>query len=97
VPTRSSTTAFVLATGSVAVEVLQVPNQPIQFTVRSLLKQLNIYRIRMFLCFFCIKKADPLKLNRSEDAIAAWLWKTFIETNGSDPQILPRLPMTKVR
>jgi len=36
-------------------------------------------------------------MNRSEDGIIAWLWKVFIETNGSDPRLLLRLPMTKVR
>ena len=34
---------------------------------------------------------------RSEDDIIAWVWKIFIETNGSDPRILLRMPMTKVR
>jgi PhoPQ-activated pathogenicity-related protein len=34
---------------------------------------------------------------RTEDAIIAWVWRIFIETNGSDPTILLRLPMTKVR
>jgi hypothetical protein len=34
---------------------------------------------------------------RYEDDIIAWLWRVFIETNGSDPYILLRLPMTKVR
>jgi PhoPQ-activated pathogenicity-related protein len=33
---------------------------------------------------------------RSEDDIIAWVWRVFIETNGSDPTILLRLPMTKV-
>jgi hypothetical protein len=47
--------------------------------------------------FFLNKKADPLKQNRSQDAIIALLWRLFIETNGSDPHLLPRLPMTKVK
>ncbi len=34
---------------------------------------------------------------RYEDDIIAWVWRVFIETNGSDPHILLRLPMTKVR
>jgi hypothetical protein len=34
---------------------------------------------------------------RIEDDIIAWLWKEFIEINVSDPYILLRLPMTKVR
>ena len=39
---------------------------------------------------------DPMKKRRTEDAIVAWTWKTFIENNGTDPEILLRLPMTKV-
>jgi len=35
-------------------------------------------------------------MSRSEDEIIAWVWKVFIETNGSDPRILLRMPMTKV-
>ena len=35
--------------------------------------------------------------NRSEDAIIAWTWKSFVDNNGSDPEILLRMPMTKVR
>lgn len=37
-----------------------------------------------------------MKQNRSQDAIIALLWRWFIEKNGSDPRLLPRLPMTKV-
>lgn len=40
-------------------------------------------------------KADPTKKSRSEDAIIAWTWKTFVDQNGSDPEILLRMPMTK--
>ncbi|KAH3871994.1 hypothetical protein DPMN_035209 [Dreissena polymorpha] len=39
--------------------------------------------------------ADPQKKNRNEDAIIAWTWKTFVDQNGSDPEILLRMPMTK--
>ena len=35
-------------------------------------------------------------MERYEDDIVAWLWRVYIETKGSDPYILPRLPMTKV-
>ena len=35
-------------------------------------------------------------MNRSEGALIAWTWKTFIDGNGSDPEILSMLPMTKV-
>ena len=38
--------------------------------------------------------ADPSKAQRTEDAVIAWTWKTFIE-NPDDPSILLRLPMTK--
>lgn len=41
-------------------------------------------------------KADPSREIRFEDAIVAWTWKTFIESNGSNPYILLRMPMTKV-
>ena len=37
-----------------------------------------------------------MKKRRTEDAIVAWTWKSFIENNGTDPEILLRLPMTKV-
>ncbi|XP_050394472.1 autocrine proliferation repressor protein A [Patella vulgata] len=40
-------------------------------------------------------KADPTHQRRSEDAIIAWTWKTFVESNGSNPEILLRMPMTK--
>ncbi|ESO89129.1 hypothetical protein LOTGIDRAFT_154212 [Lottia gigantea] len=40
-------------------------------------------------------KADPTKKQRTEDAIIAWTWKTFVETNGSNPDLLLRMPMTK--
>ncbi|XP_059147465.1 autocrine proliferation repressor protein A-like isoform X3 [Physella acuta] len=38
--------------------------------------------------------ADPTKKSRSEDAVIAWTWKTFL-ANGSNPEVLLRLPMTK--
>ncbi|CAF3879539.1 unnamed protein product [Adineta steineri] len=71
IPTESWTTDVALNTGSVAIELRQIPNQPIQFM------------------------ADPFNKSRTEDEIIAWTWKTFIETNGSDPYILLRMPMTK--
>ena len=40
-------------------------------------------------------QADPRKKSRKEDAIIAWTWKTFID-DPSDPEILLRMPMTKV-
>jgi len=55
-----------------------------------------MYRSYAFISFFSNEKADPLKQNRSQDAIISLLWRLFIETNGSDPRLLPRLPMTKV-
>ena len=48
-------------------------------------------------CFWAYEKADPAQISRTEDQIIAWTWKTFIESNGSDPYILLRMPMTKVR
>jgi PhoPQ-activated pathogenicity-related protein len=41
-------------------------------------------------------KADPLNNSRVEDQLIAWTWKEFIDTNGTDPRILLRFPMTKV-
>ncbi|CAF3157523.1 unnamed protein product, partial [Rotaria sp. Silwood2] len=38
---------------------------------------------------------DPLKKSRREDDLIAWTWKKFLETNGSDPTVLLRFPMTK--
>jgi hypothetical protein len=35
-------------------------------------------------------------MSRIEDQIVAWLWNLFIQTNGSDPHVLLRMPMTKV-
>ncbi|KAL4239703.1 hypothetical protein ACF0H5_000507 [Mactra antiquata] len=40
-------------------------------------------------------KADPIQKSRSEDAIIAWTWKTFVDQKGADPEILLRMPMTK--
>jgi hypothetical protein len=47
----------------------------------------------MMIDFF---KADPLNKSRVEDALIAWTWKEYIDTNGTDPKILLRFPMTKV-
>lgn len=38
--------------------------------------------------------ADPTNRSRSEDALIAWTWKTFLE-NPNNPYILLRMPMTK--
>lgn len=38
---------------------------------------------------------DPSHQKRKEDDIIAWAWRTFIKDNGSDPEILLRMPMTK--
>lgn len=40
-------------------------------------------------------KADPVQQRRTEDAIIAWTWKTFVDQKGADPEILLRMPMTK--
>ena len=37
---------------------------------------------------------DKTRKSRHEDALIAWPWLKFLE-NGSNPEILPRLPMTK--
>ncbi|XP_059147518.1 autocrine proliferation repressor protein A-like [Physella acuta] len=41
-----------------------------------------------------ILQADPKREDRYEDSIIAWTWRTFLE-NGSNPEIILRLPMTK--
>ncbi len=33
---------------------------------------------------------------RNEDSLIAWTWKRFMDTNGTDPKVLLRFPMTKV-
>jgi hypothetical protein len=43
-----------------------------------------------------MKKMDPTHQALFEDGIISWTWNTFIESNGSDPDILLYLPMTKV-
>ncbi|CAF3638189.1 unnamed protein product [Rotaria sp. Silwood1] len=66
IPTSSSVTMLAESTGSVTVELKQIPNQPIKFM------------------------ADSTQESRTEDAIIAWTWKTFIEQNGTNPYILLR-------
>lgn len=39
---------------------------------------------------------DPSQKSRSEDAVIAWTWKTFVEQFPDKPEWLLRLPMTKV-
>ncbi|KAH9499585.1 hypothetical protein Btru_074202 [Bulinus truncatus] len=39
-------------------------------------------------------KDDPDRKSRVEDAIIAWTWRKFLD-NGTNPEILLRLPMTK--
>ncbi|CAF4485801.1 unnamed protein product [Rotaria sp. Silwood2] len=73
IPTSSSVTDFGVSTGSVAVELRQIPNEPIRFM------------------------ADPAQKSRTEDALIAWTWMTFIEQNGTNPYVLLRLPMTKTQ
>ena len=41
-------------------------------------------------------QADPLNKSRVEDALIAWTWKKYLDTNGTDPKVLLRFPMTKV-
>ena len=38
---------------------------------------------------------DPSHKSRGEDSIIAWTWKAFVD-DPSDPEILLRMPMTKV-
>ncbi|CAF3924773.1 unnamed protein product, partial [Adineta steineri] len=39
--------------------------------------------------------SDPTNSFRNEDSLIAWTWKKFMDTNGSDPRVLLRFPMTK--
>ncbi len=41
-------------------------------------------------------KADQSGKSRDEDALIAWTWKKYLDTNATDPNILLRFPMTKV-
>lgn len=88
-PTGSSFSILALESGSVVVELGQIPNQPIVFKV--------LFHLIFSEFFLFYKKTDPTQKSRSEDEIIAWTWRTFIESNGSDPYILLRMPMTKVR
>jgi PhoPQ-activated pathogenicity-related protein len=38
---------------------------------------------------------DPEQDSRSEDAIIAWTWHTFITTHQDQPEVILRMPMTK--
>jgi PhoPQ-activated pathogenicity-related protein len=80
-------------TGTVAIELRQIPNQPITFAVKTqiFIKYQNWFSI------FLNEKADPEHKSRLEDDIIAWTWNTFIESNGSDPNILLYMAMTKVK
>ncbi|CAF3222630.1 unnamed protein product, partial [Rotaria sp. Silwood2] len=71
IPTKSFVTNFAVSVGSVAIELRQIPNEPIRFMT------------------------DPTQKYRTEDAIIAWTWMTFIEQNGTNPNILLQMPMTK--
>jgi hypothetical protein len=52
VPTGSGTTGLALQTGSVAVELQQIPNQPIIFPVLFHLKLFDIYKIVIFVYLY---------------------------------------------
>ena len=57
---------------------------------------LSVMSVNVLLVLFLFFKNDPTHESRTEDAIIAWTWNMFIENNGSDPEILLRMPMTKV-
>jgi PhoPQ-activated pathogenicity-related protein len=38
---------------------------------------------------------DPTQSGKSEDAIIAWTWHTFITTHQDQPEVILRMPMTK--
>jgi hypothetical protein len=52
VPTGSGTTGLAVQTGSVAVELTQIPNQPITFLVLFHLKLFDIYKIVIYVYFY---------------------------------------------
>jgi hypothetical protein len=54
------------------------------------------YNLTIIIVMIDFLKADPLNKSRVEDQLIAWTWKEFIDTNGADPRILLRFPMTKV-
>jgi hypothetical protein len=41
-------------------------------------------------------KSDETGTDRVEDEILSWTWKKYLDMNGSDPNVLVQLPMTKV-
>jgi len=38
---------------------------------------------------------DPDQVSRTEDRFIAWTWKTFMETDNPNPEMVARFPMTK--
>jgi PhoPQ-activated pathogenicity-related protein len=38
---------------------------------------------------------DPTQRSRSEDAIIAWTWRTYLDATEKDPTVILRMPMTK--
>ncbi|CAH1788180.1 unnamed protein product [Owenia fusiformis] len=78
-PPTPDSDTFVMATASFAFETQ---------SCASYLKQIPNQPV------FLPMSDDPSR-SRSEDAIIAWTWRYFIETNGTDPDVLLRNPMTK--
>jgi PhoPQ-activated pathogenicity-related protein len=52
----------------------------------------------VLLCKLCslLVQNDPTQSGKSEDAIIAWTWNTFITTHQDQPEVILRMPMTKV-
>lgn len=85
---------FSETTGAVGMVLSQIPNQPTTFIVSILVrffKNVNFSGTQFNSLFI---KADPSQRARTEDAIIAWTWMTFLE-NPDNATILLRLPMTK--
>jgi hypothetical protein len=59
VPTESDATAFAVDTGSVAVDLAQIPNQPIQFWVLTNMKKFRILYFIVYLIFFYVNRQIP--------------------------------------
>ncbi len=82
------TSMFAVSSGSIGVDLQQIPNEPFRFIVRLI----SLFFQSIVMIYY---QADPTNRSRGEDAAIAWTWKTFIE-NPDNPYVLLRMPMTKV-
>lgn len=73
-----------VSTGSITVDLQDVPNVPIRFAARTLTRRES-----------SSEQADPTNQTHGDNSAVAWSWKIFLE-NPSNPAALLFLPMTKV-